>query len=204
MTEDEMLAWHHRVNGHEFKQTPGDMQRTGKPGLLQSMGLQRVGHDFVTEQQQWGTFSNSFPSPGPCLVPQTLLLLPIQLESSFTSTKQSHAIDTMEQHPRSYEETEQVAVRLLTLSHYTESFLCQVFFVSNTSHILWKRIFKTYCLAKKKNIIHTLHELQRENLFNTLYRREKTSKKEKTDGFPRAYISDFKGSFFFLITLSLS
>ena len=24
----------------------------GKPGVLQSMGLQRVGHDLVTEQQQ--------------------------------------------------------------------------------------------------------------------------------------------------------
>ena len=23
MTEDEMLAWHHRVNGHEFACTPG-------------------------------------------------------------------------------------------------------------------------------------------------------------------------------------
>ena len=26
--------------------------RTGKPGLLQSMGLQRVGHNSVTKQQQ--------------------------------------------------------------------------------------------------------------------------------------------------------
>ena len=24
-----------------------------KPGMLQSMGLQGVGHDLVTEQQQW-------------------------------------------------------------------------------------------------------------------------------------------------------
>ena len=24
MTEDEMVGWHHRVNGHEFKSTPGD------------------------------------------------------------------------------------------------------------------------------------------------------------------------------------
>ena len=23
-TEDEMVGWHHRLNGHEFKQTPGD------------------------------------------------------------------------------------------------------------------------------------------------------------------------------------
>ena len=33
-------------SGHEFEQTSG-----GKLGVLQSMGLQRVGHDLVTEQQ---------------------------------------------------------------------------------------------------------------------------------------------------------
>ena len=34
MTEDEMVGWHHRCNGHEFGQT----------GVLQFMGSQRVGH----------------------------------------------------------------------------------------------------------------------------------------------------------------
>ena len=29
-----------------------EMVRTGRPGVLQSMGLQRVGHDWATEQQQ--------------------------------------------------------------------------------------------------------------------------------------------------------
>ena len=24
MTEDEMVGWHHRLNGHEFEQTPRD------------------------------------------------------------------------------------------------------------------------------------------------------------------------------------
>ena len=32
-----------------------EMVRTGKPGVLQSMGLQRVGHNLVTEQQQGQT-----------------------------------------------------------------------------------------------------------------------------------------------------
>ena len=41
MTEDEMSGWHHRLNGHEFEQASG----IGTPGVLQSMGLQRVGHD---------------------------------------------------------------------------------------------------------------------------------------------------------------
>ena len=25
MTEDEMVGWHHRLNGHEFEQTPGNV-----------------------------------------------------------------------------------------------------------------------------------------------------------------------------------
>ena len=49
MTEDEMAGWHHRLNGPEFEWTPrvGD----GQGGLvLQFMGLQRVRHDWSTEQ----------------------------------------------------------------------------------------------------------------------------------------------------------
>ena len=26
MTEDEMVGWHHRINGHEFERTAGDGQ----------------------------------------------------------------------------------------------------------------------------------------------------------------------------------
>ena len=29
MTEDEMVAWHHRVNGHEFEQALGDRDGRG-------------------------------------------------------------------------------------------------------------------------------------------------------------------------------
>ena len=44
--EDEMVGWHHQLNGYEFEQTFGDSE--GQGGL----GLQRVGHDLATEQQQ--------------------------------------------------------------------------------------------------------------------------------------------------------
>ena len=47
--EDEMVGWHHQLSGHEFEQAPGDGKRTGKSGVWQSMGLQRVGHDLATE-----------------------------------------------------------------------------------------------------------------------------------------------------------
>ena len=29
MTEDEMVGWHHRLNGHGFKQAQGDGERQG-------------------------------------------------------------------------------------------------------------------------------------------------------------------------------
>ena len=44
MTEDEMVRWHHQLNGHEFEQTLGDGE--GKGSLaLHSMGSQRVRRD---------------------------------------------------------------------------------------------------------------------------------------------------------------
>ena len=49
--EDEMVGWHHRLNGHEFEQAPGVGGWTGKPGILQSMGSQNIEDDWVTEQQ---------------------------------------------------------------------------------------------------------------------------------------------------------
>ena len=43
--------WHHRFNGHELGQTLGEGEGKGKPGMLQSMGSRRVGHDLATEHQ---------------------------------------------------------------------------------------------------------------------------------------------------------
>ena len=50
-TEVEMVGWHHRLNGHEFGSTPGvgDGQG-GRPGVLQSMGSQRLD---TTERLNW-------------------------------------------------------------------------------------------------------------------------------------------------------
>ena len=49
MSEGEIAGWHHGGNEHELGQTPGDGE--GQGGLA-CTGLQRVGHDWVTEQQQ--------------------------------------------------------------------------------------------------------------------------------------------------------
>ena len=53
MAADEMVGWHHWFKGHEFEQTPRDSEEQGrKPGVLQSMGSQRVRHDWATKQQK--------------------------------------------------------------------------------------------------------------------------------------------------------
>ena len=44
LIQDEMVGWHHRLDGQEFEQAMR-VGWTGKPGMLQSMGLQRVRHD---------------------------------------------------------------------------------------------------------------------------------------------------------------
>ena len=43
-TEDEMVGWHHWLDGHEFEQAFG---------VLQFMGSQRVEHDWATELNWW-------------------------------------------------------------------------------------------------------------------------------------------------------
>ena len=37
-TEDEMVTWHYRVNGHEFQQTPGDCEGQGNLVFCMSWG----------------------------------------------------------------------------------------------------------------------------------------------------------------------
>ena len=50
-TEDEMVGWHHRLNGRGFAQTPGDGEGQGS---LVCCGPRecRVRHDWLTEQNQ--------------------------------------------------------------------------------------------------------------------------------------------------------
>ena len=52
MTEDEMGGWQWTW----IWASSGRWWRTGKPGVLQSMGFQVVGQDWVTEKQQQDSF----------------------------------------------------------------------------------------------------------------------------------------------------
>ena len=50
MTEDEMVGWHHQLNGHESEQTPG--HSGGQRSLVCNSWGHRVRHVLATEQQQ--------------------------------------------------------------------------------------------------------------------------------------------------------
>ena len=36
--QDEMVGWHHQLNGHEFEQTPGDSEGQGSPACCSPWG----------------------------------------------------------------------------------------------------------------------------------------------------------------------
>ena len=42
MTEDEMVGWHHRLNGHEFEQILGDGEGQGSLVCCSSLGLKEL------------------------------------------------------------------------------------------------------------------------------------------------------------------
>ena len=60
-TEDEMVGWHHWLNGHEFEQTLGDSEGQGSLACCHSWGRKRFSQDWATEQQ------NSDYSPLSCV-----------------------------------------------------------------------------------------------------------------------------------------
>ena len=51
MTEEEMVGWHHQLNGREFEQTPGDDEGQGSLTCCSPWGC-RVRHDLAIKQQQ--------------------------------------------------------------------------------------------------------------------------------------------------------
>ena len=49
MAEDEMVGWHHQLNGYEFEQTLGDGEGQGSLACCSPWGRKEL--DIVTEQQ---------------------------------------------------------------------------------------------------------------------------------------------------------
>ena len=69
MTEDEVVGWHHRLNGHEFEQALGVDYRQGSLACFSPWGLQSMGsrppcplrNDSTLEGRDWPCISSSPP-----------------------------------------------------------------------------------------------------------------------------------------------
>ena len=66
-TEDEMVGWHHRLNGHGFGWTPGVGDGQGGLACCSSWGC-RVGHDWATELNWTGNKATPFLKGKPQLL----------------------------------------------------------------------------------------------------------------------------------------
>ena len=58
MTEDEVVGWHHRLNGHEFKQAPGVGDRQGGLACCSPWGCKELNTAeqltfYITSKQQF-------------------------------------------------------------------------------------------------------------------------------------------------------
>ena len=60
MTEDEMVGWHHQLDGHEFDQALEVGEEQGSMSCFSPWESQRVGHDLATEQQIRSTMKAQF------------------------------------------------------------------------------------------------------------------------------------------------
>ena len=63
MTEDEMVGWYHRLNGHEFEQTPGEGEGEGCLVCCSPWG-RRVRHNLASESESHSVMSNSLQPHG--------------------------------------------------------------------------------------------------------------------------------------------
>ena len=64
-TEDEMVGWHHQLNGHEFEQTLGNGEGQRSLACCSPWGSQRVGHDWnwTTTEPPWFTWATRNQAP---------------------------------------------------------------------------------------------------------------------------------------------
>ena len=50
MTEDQMVEWHHQLNGCESEQTPGDSEREAWRAVVLGFTGNYLGHNLATKQ----------------------------------------------------------------------------------------------------------------------------------------------------------
>ena len=83
-TEDEMVGWHHRLDGHEFEQTPGDSDGQGSLACCSSWGCK----ELDTTEWQPPPPSKQFWILPCCKIPSPLLLSLCNLLITVTASSQ--------------------------------------------------------------------------------------------------------------------
>ena len=73
MTEDEMVGWHHRLNGHESEETPGDGKGQG------SLACCSPGGHEESDTTEWLKNSNNDPSSQLSIYPFIYTFIPLSL-----------------------------------------------------------------------------------------------------------------------------
>ena len=60
MTEDEMVGWHHQLNGHEFEQAPGDGKGQGSLACFSPGGCKELDMTERFSMHTHAQFDNIF------------------------------------------------------------------------------------------------------------------------------------------------
>ena len=60
MTDDEMVGWHHRLNGHDSEQAQGDAEGQGSLACCSPWGHKESDTTEVTQQQQQMFFETDY------------------------------------------------------------------------------------------------------------------------------------------------
>ena len=63
--QDEMVGWHHQLDGHEFEQAPGVGDGQGSWACCSPWGQQRVRHDWMTEPNWTYALADGFSTNEP-------------------------------------------------------------------------------------------------------------------------------------------
>ena len=67
MTEDEMVGWHHRLNGHEFEQTLGDGEGQGSLACCSPWGCKESDMTEQLNDNNFNPFKNCMRGQDPPL-----------------------------------------------------------------------------------------------------------------------------------------
>ena len=73
-TEDEMVGWHHQLNGHEFEQAPGDGDGQGNLVCYSPWGHKESDTTEQLNKRHKLLCVSSEEEPGPCPIMALLLL----------------------------------------------------------------------------------------------------------------------------------